>query len=285
MSKRQTLLFVGAHPDDETFGIGGTLAQYAAAGVNVYYACATRGEAGMAEPEHMKGYATSGDMRWAELKCASRTLGLADVIYLGYRDSGMPGSEDNKHPEALAVAPLGQVVGRVVKVIRDLRPEVIITSDPIGGYQHPDHIAIHKATLRAFYTAGNPDTYPEAGSAFNPQKLYFSVFPHRLLKVAIKLMPLYGQDPHRLGRNKDIDIARMVAVEFPIHAVVRLSKQAVAIRDKAATCYASQMGGGLRRRGLLGFLRRFSGPRDYYMREYPPSDSRRRETDLFEGTM
>jgi LmbE family N-acetylglucosaminyl deacetylase len=284
MSKQQTLLFVGAHPDDETFGIGGTLAQYAAAGVNLYYACATRGEAGIADPEHMTGHATPGDMRWAELKCASRTLGIADVIYLGYRDSGMPGSEDNKHPEALAAAPLEEVVGRVVKVIRDLRPEVVITSDPIGGYQHPDHIAIHNATVRAFYIAGNPNTYPEAGSAFNPQKLYFSVFPHRLLKVAVKLMPLFGQDPHRLGRNKDIDIAGMVAVEFPVHAVARLSKQAVATRDKAASCYASQ-GGGPRRGGLLGFLRRVSGQRDYYMREYPPSESRRRETDLFEGTV
>jgi LmbE family N-acetylglucosaminyl deacetylase len=285
MSKQRTLLFVGAHPDDETFGIGGTLAQYAVAGVSVYYACATRGEAGIADPEHMKGYATPGDMRWAELKCASRALGLADVIYLGYRDSGMPGLEDNKHPEALAAAPLEQAAGRVVKVIRDLRPEVVITSDPIGGYQHPDHIAIHNATVRAFYLAGNPNTYPEAGSAFHPQKLYFSVFPHRLLKVAVKLMPLFGQDPHRLGRNRDIDIARMVAVEFPIHAIVRLSKQAVATRDKAASCYASQLGGGPRRGSLLGFLRRVSGQYDYYMREYPPSDSRRRETDLFEGTV
>jgi LmbE family N-acetylglucosaminyl deacetylase len=283
MSKQQTLLFVGAHPDDETFGIGGTLAQYVAAGVNVYYACATRGEAGIADPEHMKGYVTPGDMRWAELQCASRTLGLTDVIYLGYRDSGMPGSEDNKHPEALTMAPLERVVARIVKVIRDLRPEVVITSDPVGGYQHPDHIAIHKATVRAFYMAGNPDIYPEAGSAFNPQKLYFSVFPHRLLKVAVKLMPLLGQDPHRLGRNKDIDIASVAAIEYPVHAIVRLSKQAVATRNKAANCYASQLGGRARRGGLLGFLRRISGPRDCYMREYPPGQSGRPETDLFEG--
>jgi N-acetyl-1-D-myo-inositol-2-amino-2-deoxy-alpha-D-glucopyranoside deacetylase/mycothiol S-conjugate amidase len=285
MSKQQTLLFVGAHPDDETFGIGGTLAQYAAAGVNVYYACATRGEAGIAAPEHMRGYNSPGDMRWAELQCASRTLGLTDVIYLGYRDSGMPGSEDNKHPEALAMAPLEQVVGRVIKVIRDLRPEVVITSDPIGGYQHPDHIAIHKATVRAFYIAGNPNTYPEAGSAFNPQKLYFSVFPHRLLKVAVKLMPLFGQDPHHLGRNKDIDIASVAALEFPVHAIVHLSKQAVATRNKAASCYASQLGGRPQRGGLFGFLRRVSGPCDCYMREYPPADSHCHETDLFEGTV
>lgn len=116
MTRQRTLLFVGAHPDDETFGIGGTPAQYAAAGVRVYYACATRGEAGSVDPEQMQGHATLGDMRWAELKCAAQILGLADVIYLGYRDSGMPGAEDNRHPEALAAAQLDQVVGRIVKV-------------------------------------------------------------------------------------------------------------------------------------------------------------------------
>jgi LmbE family N-acetylglucosaminyl deacetylase len=285
MSKQQTLLFVGAHPDDETFGIGGTLAQYAAAGVKVYYACATRGEAGIADPEHMKGYATPGDMRWAELKCASRTLGLADVIYLGYRDSGMSGSEDNKHPQALVAAPIDQVAGRVVKVIRELKPEVVITSDPIGGYRHPDHITIHNATVRAFHAAGDPKQYPEAGPAFQPQKLYLSVFPRGLMKVAVKLLPLVGQNPHRLGRNKDIDIASAVAVDFPVHAVVRLSKQAIVTRNKAVACYASQLGGGPRRGGLLGFLRRVSRQRDLYMRHHPPVNSRHRETDLFEGTV
>jgi LmbE family N-acetylglucosaminyl deacetylase len=285
MSKQQTLLFVGAHPDDETFGIGGTLAQYAAAGVKVYYACATRGEAGIADPEHMKGYATPGDMRWAELKCASRTLGLADVIYLGYRDSGMSGSEDNKHPQALVAAPIDQVAGRVVKVIRELKPEVVITSDPIGGYRHPDHITIHNATVRAFHAAGDPKQYPEAGPAFQPQKLYFSAFPRGLMKVAVKLLPLVGQNPHRLGRNKDIDIASAVAVDFPVHAVVRLSKQAIVTRNEAVACYASQLGGGPRRGGLLGFLRRVSRQRDLYMRHHPPVNSRQRETDLFEGTV
>ena len=89
MSESKTLIFFGAHPDDETFAIGGTLAHYAEAGVKVYYACATRGEAGFAAPEYMKGYTTVGDMRWAELECAAKVLGLAGVIYLGYRDSGM----------------------------------------------------------------------------------------------------------------------------------------------------------------------------------------------------
>ena len=107
INKKKTLVFVGAHPDDETFGIGGTLAKYASDGVNVYYICATRGEAGeVSTPELMTGYSSVGDLRWTELKCAAQALGLIDVIYLGYRDSGMAGSEDNNHPQALATAPL-----------------------------------------------------------------------------------------------------------------------------------------------------------------------------------
>ncbi|MDO8491835.1 MAG: PIG-L family deacetylase, partial [Dehalococcoidia bacterium] len=160
---QRTLLYVGAHPDDETFGLGGTLAYYAAAGVKVYCACATRGEAGSISPEHLRGFASPGDLRWAELKCAGEVLGLTDVIYLGYRDSGMPGSVDNKHPQALAAAPVEEVAGRVVKALREFRPQVVITSDPIGGYRHPDHIAIHDATVMAFHAAGDPTQYPEAG--------------------------------------------------------------------------------------------------------------------------
>ena len=283
MTRQRTLLFVGAHPDDETFGVGGTLAQYAAAGVKVYYACATRGEAGSVNPEQMKGHATLGDMRWEELKCAAQILGLADVIYLGYRDSGMSGAEDNKHPEALAAAPLEQVAGRIVKVIRELRPDVVLTFDPIGGYRHPDHIAVHNATVRAFHATGDPGQFPEAGEAFRPQKLYFSVFPRGMLKLAVRVMPLFGQDPRRFGRNKDIDIASLAEVEFPVHAEVRLSKRSIELRDRAAACHASQMEGGPPRAGMLGIINRLRGQRDLYMRGHPPVTGRRRETDLFEG--
>ncbi len=281
MSQQQTLIFFGAHPDDETFGVGGTLAQYAAAGVSVYYVCATRGEVGSAAPEHQQGYATLGDTRWAELKCAAQILGLADVIHLGYRDSGMPGTDDNKHPEALAAAPPEQVTGRVIKIIRELKPAVVITFDPIGGYRHPDHIAIHNATVKAFQAASDPEQYPEAGPAFQPQKLYFSVFSRGLLKVAIKLLPLFGQNPHRFGRNKDIDIASLAKVKFPVDAIVRLTKRTIKIRDKAIACYVSQADGGPPRAGLLGLVIKFFGQRDLYMRAFPPGDGRR-ETDIFQ---
>src|SRR4030043_1330149 len=137
MNAPKTLLLTGAHPDDETLGVGATLAQYAAAGYKVYYICGTRGEGGEVAPEFMQGYASIADLRTYELKCAAEALGLADVIYLGYRDSGMAGTEDNKHPNALAAAPLEEVAGRIVAIFRRLKPQVVVTFDPIGGGHHP----------------------------------------------------------------------------------------------------------------------------------------------------
>ena len=286
MGTPKILLFVGAHPDDETFGIGGTLAQYAAAGVKVYYACATRGEAGTVEPQYMKGYASIGDMRWAELRCAAQVLGLADVIHLGYRDSGMSGSKDNKHPDSLAMAPLDEVAGRIVEIIRELKPDVVITHDAGGGYGHPDHIATHNATVKAFYSAADPKQYPEAGPVFQPYKLYFGVRPHGFMKLMVRLGPLFGQNPRRFGRNKDIDLTRMIDVEYPFHAVIRLTKHSTEIRDKAAACHASQEGGRIRPGPfrILRIVERLRGQRDCFMRAYPPP-TRRREKDLFEGIL
>jgi hypothetical protein len=120
-------MFVGAHPDDESFGPGGTLTEYAAQGVRVLYACATRGEAGTVDPAHLKGYATLGDQRWAELMCAAQALRLSSVRHLGYRDSGMQGDPDHQHPQALVGAPLEAVTRTIVAAIRDVRPQVVIT--------------------------------------------------------------------------------------------------------------------------------------------------------------
>lgn len=280
--KPRTLIFVGAHPDDETFGIGGTLARYTAAGVKAYYLCGTRGEVGAATAEDMTGFTSTGDMRWAELEAAARVLGLAGVAHLGYRDSGMPGTDDNQHPEALFGAPAEEVIERIVKYLREIKPDVVITHDPIGGYRHPDHIAIHRATVAAFHASGDPNLYPDAGAPHQPQKLYFNVFPRRLLKVAVRLLPVFGQDPHRFGNNHDVDLVSLAQVEFPIHARVKLTRHEIEIRDAAAACYRSQVGSGPPRRGLLSLVNRMFGKIDNYMREYPPP-GKSGETDLFQG--
>ncbi len=285
MKQQKTMIFFGAHPDDETFGMGSTLAQYVNAGVRVYYVCATRGEAGTVEPEFMQGYASIADLRSNEMKCAAQILGLAGVIYLGYRDSGMSGSPDNKNPASLAMAPIDEVASLMVKIIRELKPDVVITHDAGGGYGHPDHIAVHNATVKAFYAAADPKQYPTAGEPFQPSKLYFGVRPHGFMKFMVKFMPLFGLNPHQFGRNKDIDLTRMINVNYPINAVIPLKKKSVEIRDKAAACHASQ-GGGRVRPGpfmLIRIVEQLRGQRDYFTRDYPPPTGKHREKDLFEG--
>jgi LmbE family N-acetylglucosaminyl deacetylase len=205
MTKQKTLIFFGAHPDDETFGIGATLAQYVLSGTKVYYVCSTRGEAGTVDPEYMQGYNTIADLRSAEMQGAEKALGLAGVIYLGYRDSGMTGSADNKNPASLVAAPVEEVATRMVKILRELKPDVVITHDAGGGYGHPDHIATHNAVVKAFYAVNDAKQISTADPVFQPAKLYFSVRPPGFMKVVIKLMPLFGQNPHKFGRNKDID--------------------------------------------------------------------------------
>ena len=97
---KPTILSVLAHPDDESFGMGGTLAHYANRGVSVHLICATRGEVGEVDPEYLENFESIAERRESELRCAANKLGLSGVHFLDYRDSGMPGSEDNQHPRS-----------------------------------------------------------------------------------------------------------------------------------------------------------------------------------------
>ena len=279
MSK-QTLLAVLAHPDDESFGMGGTLALYAARGVDVHLVCATRGEVGEVAPELLKGFQSVAELRESELRCAAGMLGLKAVHFLDYRDSGMPGSPDNQHPQALAAQPLDEVAANVVCYIRTLKPQVVLTFDPIGGYHHPDHIAIQRATQCAFEQAGNPAFAPQNLPVYLPERLYFHTMPHGFMKLAVKLLPLFGRDPHKFGTNRDIDIAAIAEVDFPIHARIDISS-VMKKKEQAGACHASQ-GGGRMGGNLVGFfMRLFSGTEDF-MRAWPPVGQREKVVkDLF----
>jgi len=276
----KTILAVLAHPDDESFGFGGTLALYARKGYNVYLVCATRGEVGTVDPEHMRGFKSIAELRESELRCAAEHLGLKDVFFLDYRDSGMPGTEDNKHPDAQVAHPIDEVAGKVVKYIRMLKPDVVLTFDPIGGYRHPDHIHIHQATVLAFEKSDDASFHPESGLPFKPTSLYFQVFPRWFLKAATRIMPLFGQDPSKFGRNKDVDLKSLSEVDFPVH--VRLDIRSVSdAKAKAGACHASQ-GGTQMRRGLMGFVTRAFGEYEDYMRAYPlVAKGEKRQSDLF----
>ena len=280
MSKR--LLAVLAHPDDETFGMGGTLALYARQGVEVYLICATRGEVGEMDPKYLRGFNSIAERREAELRCAAELLGLKGVFFLDYRDSGMVGSPENAHPQALAAQPIEQVAAEVTRYIRQLQPQVVITFDPIGGYRHPDHIHIQQATTLAFEKAADTSFYPEAGSPYKPLALYYHVFPRWFLRVMTRIMPILGMNPRKWGRNKDIDLKALADVHFPTHTKINI-RSVAEIKREAGACHASQ-GGIQMRRGVMGFITKVFGEQEDFMRAYPPVNGKTKVVkDLFEG--
>jgi mycothiol S-conjugate amidase len=197
---RLSLLSVHAHPDDEASKGAPTVARYHAEGVHTVLVCCTGGEEGdilnpaMDTPEVR---ADIGRIRMAELKASTEIIGYDDTVLLGYRDSGMPGTEANENPASFARAPLGEAVGRLVEVIRRERPQVIITyGDNQTEYPHPDHLRVHEISLPAFDSAGDPDKYPEAGPPFTPSKLYYSVWSgERFRQIHEKFVELGLKSP------------------------------------------------------------------------------------------
>jgi len=280
--KKGTILAVLAHPDDESFGMGGTLALYAQRGYEVHLICATLGEAGTVDDEYLQEYDSIQELREAELRCATQSLGVSSLHLLGYRDSGMPDTPENEHPNAQINHSVEEVAGKVVKYIREIKPDIVLTFDPIGGYRHPDHIHIQKAATLAFEKSDDASFYPEAGSPYKPHALYYHLFPRTFLKWATRLMPLLGMNPRKWGRNKDIDLKSLVNVEFPTHARIDI-RDVVETKRKAGACHASQ-GGIIMRRGLMGLATRALEKHEDYMRVYPPANGKTRVAkDLFEG--
>jgi mycothiol S-conjugate amidase len=183
MRERYCLLTVHAHPDDEASKGPATVARYQAQGVHTALVCCTGGEAGdilnpaMDRPEVRERL---HQIRMEELERSTSIIGYDEVVLLGYRDSGMPGTAENSDPMSFAQAPLSEAVGRLVEVVRRVRPQVIVTySDDQKGYPHPDHIRVHDITVPAFDAAADPDKYPDAGPAWQPSKLYYTGWSRR----------------------------------------------------------------------------------------------------------
>ena len=184
MSSSRGLLLVHAHPDDECFATGGLIARAIAEGRRVDLVVCTGGEEGeVHDPELDPDEARPrmGEIRAAELDCAIASLsgggpGELHLHRLGYRDSGMMDSEPNKHPEAFWQADMDEATGRLVAVIREARPAVLVTYDANGNYGHPDHINAHRVSVAAFQAAADPSRYVDAGKAFAISKFYEIAF-------------------------------------------------------------------------------------------------------------
>ena len=199
------LLGAFAHPDDEGI-VSGALLQYSTSGVETGLVCATRGEVGeiadpaLATPENL------GQVREGEMRAAAEVLGVHNLWFLDYRDSGMAGTPENADARAFAQASAAEVVGKLVKIIREFRPQVIVTFDESGAYGHPDHIAIYRYTTSAFHAAADAVQYPDLGPAHSVSKLYYSSFPRSALQAIGEWMSTQnyegsfsGLDPEKLG--------------------------------------------------------------------------------------
>ena len=210
MSAPLSLLTVHAHPDDEASKGAPTLAMYKAQGVRTVLVCCTGGEEGdlqnpglreEGQPFHgltpEEEQATVASLRDAELAASADVIGFDDVVMLGYRDSGMPDSEANSHPDSFHTADLDEATEKLVAVIRRERPQVIITyGDDQKGYPHPDHLRVHDISVLAFDRAGDPNWYPDAGAPFTPLKLYYSVWSkQRIVSVHEALLEVKGESP------------------------------------------------------------------------------------------
>ena len=198
------LLTIHAHPDDESSKGAGTVAKYAAEGVRTVLVCCTGGEQGdilnpaMDRPEVRADIAA---VRVRELEDAAAIIGYDEVVMLGYRDSGMPDTEANADPRSFAQADLADAIGRLVAIIRRVRPQVIVTyPEDQQGYPHPDHIRVHDITLPAVDAAADPDALPEAGEPWLVDKVYYTSWSRaRIQAMHDKFLEMGLESPFDAG--------------------------------------------------------------------------------------
>ncbi|NUP49954.1 MAG: N-acetyl-1-D-myo-inositol-2-amino-2-deoxy-alpha-D-glucopyranoside deacetylase [Catenulispora sp.] len=195
------LLLVHAHPDDEVIGTGATMAAYAAEGAHVTLVTCTAGEEGeilVPELAHLAADREDrlADVRVVELANAMTALGVADHRFLGgfgrYRDSGMMGTPANEKPRAFWHADVDEAAWHLVAVVREVRPQVLVTYDENGGYGHPDHIQAHRVAMRAVDLAADPDYAPELGAPWDIAKVYWTAVPNSALAEGLRALKEAG---------------------------------------------------------------------------------------------
>jgi N-acetyl-1-D-myo-inositol-2-amino-2-deoxy-alpha-D-glucopyranoside deacetylase len=188
------LMLVHAHPDDETIGTGVTMAKYVSEGALVTLVTCTLGEEGevlVPDLEHLAADKDDrlGAHRIEELAAAMRVLGVTDHRFLGgpgrWRDSGMMGLPTNDRPGSFWQADLEEATRELVAIMREVRPQVVITYDERGGYGHPDHIQAHRVAVAAYAASADPARWPEMGEPWTPSKLYYSALPKSVLQAGI----------------------------------------------------------------------------------------------------
>jgi len=220
------LLGLFAHPDDEQL-VAGTFAMAALEGIRTGLVCATRGEVGEIADSALATPDNLGQVRERELRAAATVAGIKYLWFLDYRDSGMMGTADNDHPASFYRSEREEALARVVKIVREFRPNVMVTFDETGGYGHPDHLTIHMLATEAFTAASDPQRFtgPAMGEPWQAERLFYTAFPRshvRRITEFIRKTNLetgfVGIDAERLGIPDEqitnrVDVREWLAVK------------------------------------------------------------------------
>ncbi len=278
------LLLVHAHPDDETINNGATMAKYVANGIGVTLVTCTRGEEGevlVPALAHLASNATDelGRHRETELANAMAALGVSDFRFLGaptrkFRDSGMMGMEQNNRPDVFWQTNLDEAAAELVKIILEVKPQVLVTYDEMGGYGHPDHIQAHRVAMRAAELAA-----PE----WNISKIYWNTMPRSIIQKGIDKMKELGSDFFGVDSADDLPFAKddslvttlVSAGEFAVQKIEAMKAHPTQIAlDGPFFALSNNLG-----TEVMGD--------EYYTlvkgEKAAPFDSEGRETDLFNG--
>lgn len=204
-----SILLVHAHPDDETINNGATMAKYKAEGANITLVTCTRGEEGevlVPELAHLAADKEDalGPIREVELANAMAALGVTDHRFLGapvikYRDSGMMGTEPNEKADCFWKADLDSAAEHLIKIILEVKPDVLITYDEFGGYGHPDHIQAHRVAMRAAELVED---------RFSIKKIYWNTMPRSVIQQGIDAMKETGSDFFGAESADDLPFAK-----------------------------------------------------------------------------
>jgi LmbE family N-acetylglucosaminyl deacetylase len=265
-TRRFRLMCVLAHPDDESLGMGGTLAKYAAEGVETYLVTATKGERGRSGSAEPLTPEEVGRLRHAELCAAARELGVREVSLLGYRDAEL----DQANPS--------EAIGRIVAQLRRVKPDVVLTFGPDGAYGHPDHIAICQFTTAAVICAADPDyEHSDYPAQHRVSKLYYmawradkwAAYQSALRKLAVM-----------------VDGVERQAAPWPDWAVTTVIETGAFAAQvwRAVSCHQTQMAIYRQLSDLPEeHHRSLWGSQEFYRAFSLVSGGRRLESDLFEG--
>ncbi|OBI85285.1 N-acetyl-1-D-myo-inositol-2-amino-2-deoxy-alpha-D-glucopyranoside deacetylase [Mycobacterium asiaticum] len=291
MPETPRLLFVHAHPDDESLANGATIAHYTARGAQVQVVTCTLGEEGEVIGERWAQLAVDhadqlGGYRIGELSRALHALGVREPVYLGgagrWRDSGMAGTEPRSR-RRFVDADEREAVGALVALIRELRPHVVVTYDPDGGYGHPDHIHTHVVTTAAVAAAAGDD-YP--GEPWSVPKFYWTVLSRDAMVAGVEALV-----PEDLRPEWVVPPAEMIPFTYPserISAVIEADADAHAAKVAALAAHATQLivGATGRAAALSNNLALPILAEEHYILvagEPGPRDARGWETDLLAG--